>query len=194
MPPRLPEHAVVSLLRLCFQIPRCQARNLYRHTLWRSPKRSFHRVQQGASGFESQQICHTTQNRAADKRYASPYNNCSGSSPGYRRDPQLPVLAKQQTRSYSQGSQPPERRFAVLGGGITGLSSAHYLTQELPNAKVTIYESGDRLGGWLKSKYVDIKNGRILFEQGPRTLRPNTPASLVTLEMVCHAQHFSNWH
>ena len=189
MPSRLPEHAVVSLLRLCFETHRCQARKLCRHTHSRSPKRSFHRVKQCPSGLESQQLCYTTQHRAADERYASPYNTCSGSSLGYRRGSQLPVLAKQQTRSYSKGSQPPERRFAVLGGGITGLSSAHYLTQELPNAKVTIYESGDTLGGWLKSKYVDVKNGRILFEQGPRTLRPNTPASLATLEMVCYAHH-----
>ncbi len=194
MPSQLPEHAVVSLLRLCFETPRCQARKLCQQTLSRSPERSPHRVKQGPSGLESQQICYTTQNSAADERYASLYKICSGSSLSYRRGSQLPVLAKQQLRSYSKGSRPPERRFAVLGGGITGLSSAHYLTQELSNAKVTIYESGDTLGGWLKSKYVDVKNGRILFEQGPRTLRPNTPASLATLEMVCHARRFFNWY
>ena len=75
-------------------------------------------------------------------------------------------------------------RVAVLGGGITGLASAHYLTRELPNAKITIYEGSDRLGGWLKSKQVNIGNGTVVFEQGPRTLRPSTPAGLVTLELV----------
>lgn len=83
-----------------------------------------------------------------------------------------------------QGGERPETRIAVLGGGITGLSTAHYLTKELPNAKITVYEGGDRLGGWLKSKYVDVGSGKVLFEQGPRTLRPNSPPGLVTLDMV----------
>lgn len=61
---------------------------------------------------------------------------------------------------------------AVLGGGITGLATAYFLTQQLPRAKITIYESGDRIGGWLSSKRVDVKGGNVLFEAGPRTLRP----------------------
>ena len=61
---------------------------------------------------------------------------------------------------------------AVLGGGITGLATAYFLTQQLPRAKITIYESGDRIGGWLSSKRVDVQGGNVLFEAGPRTLRP----------------------
>ena len=61
---------------------------------------------------------------------------------------------------------------AVLGGGITGLATAYFLTQQLPRAKITIYESGYRIGGWLSSKRVDVKGGNVLFEAGPRTLRP----------------------
>jgi oxygen-dependent protoporphyrinogen oxidase len=72
----------------------------------------------------------------------------------------------------------------VLGGGITGLSTAYYLTKELPNAKITVYEGSERIGGWLSSKYVDVGNVRILFEQGPRTLRPHGPAALVTVDMA----------
>lgn len=75
-------------------------------------------------------------------------------------------------------------RFAVLGGGITGLSTAHYLTREFPRAKITIYEGSDRLGGWLNSKKVNVKHGEVVFEQGPRSLRPHTPAALVTLDMI----------
>jgi len=74
---------------------------------------------------------------------------------------------------------------AILGGGITGLAAAHYLTRELPHAKITIYEGSDRLGGWMKSNRVDVGNGDLVFEQGPRTLRPNPPAGLVTLDIVC---------
>lgn len=61
---------------------------------------------------------------------------------------------------------------AILGGGITGLATAYFLTQQLPRAKVTIYEASDRIGGWLSSKRVAVKDGSVLFEAGPRTLRP----------------------
>jgi protoporphyrinogen/coproporphyrinogen III oxidase len=191
MPSQLPEHAVVSLLRQCFKTPRCQALQLRHYTLSRSSTRPFHKVKPVASHLESQQRCYYTQNKAADERDALRQNTPTGLGLKQQRDSRLSVQAKQQIRGYSQA---PERRFAVLGGGITGLSSAHYLTQELPNAKVTIYESGEKLGGWLKSKYVDVGSGRILFEQGPRTLRPSTPASLATLEMVCQVHGFFNWY
>jgi len=73
---------------------------------------------------------------------------------------------------------------AVLGGGITGLASAFYLSQELPNAKITLYEGSHRLGGWLHTKYIDVGNGQVVFEQGPRTLRPSMPNGFVTLDLV----------
>ncbi len=73
-------------------------------------------------------------------------------------------------------------RIAVLGGGITGLSAAHYLARGSDKVKVTVYEAADRLGGWVHSKYVDVGDGKILFEMGPRTLRPNN--GLTTLKMV----------
>lgn len=72
----------------------------------------------------------------------------------------------------------------MLGGGITGLATAYYLTQEKPHAKVTLYEGSDRLGGWLNSTAVDVGDGSVVFEQGPRTLRPSIPAGLVTMHMV----------
>ncbi|KAE9381840.1 Protoporphyrinogen oxidase [Stipitochalara longipes BDJ] len=182
MPCQLPEHAVASLLRQCFEVPRCQAPQLRQHALSRSSTRP---MSPPAPRIQHQQKRFSTQNEAADGTAASSRTNLLDVGIAHRGGgSQSLVLSPQQTRGYSQGSQPPERRFAVLGGGITGLSSAHFLTQELPKAKVTIYESEDKLGGWLKSKYVDVKNGRILFEQGPRTLRPSTPASLVTLEMI----------
>jgi protoporphyrinogen oxidase len=54
----------------------------------------------------------------------------------------------------------------------------------MPHAKVTIYEAGSRVGGWLQSEYVEVEGGKVLLEKGPRTLRPNTDAALVTLDMV----------
>ncbi|KAL7273144.1 oxygen-dependent protoporphyrinogen oxidase [Rhizina undulata] len=73
---------------------------------------------------------------------------------------------------------------AVIGGGITGLSAAWYLTKFAPSVSVTLYEKSSRLGGWLNSKQVESEHGTILFEQGPRTLRPWTIAGLVTIDMI----------
>ena len=73
---------------------------------------------------------------------------------------------------------------AVLGGGITGLASAYYLAQQLPKAHITLYEGTSRLGGWLHSKQIDVGTGKIVFEQGPRTLRPSRPNGWVTLDLV----------
>lgn len=64
------------------------------------------------------------------------------------------------------------------------MASAWYISQELPHARITLYEGNDRLGGWLHSKQVDVGDSKVVFEQGPRTLRPNIPNGLVTLELV----------
>ena len=88
-------------------------------------------------------------------------------------------------RHYASGLSQKNHQIAVLGGGITGLASAYYLSRSLPNAKITLFEGTSRLGGWLHSKQVDVGNGRVLFEQGPRTLRAVAPNGLITLDLVC---------
>ena len=72
----------------------------------------------------------------------------------------------------------------LIGGGITGLSAAWYLSKLAPTVPITLYEKSGRLGGWLNSKRVEYNGGSVLFEQGPRTLRPWSVAGLVTLDMV----------
>ena len=83
------------------------------------------------------------------------------------------------------------KNVAILGGGITGLASAFYLSKQIPEARITIFEGSSRLGGWLHSKRVDVGSGNVVFEQGPRTLRPNVPNGLVTLNLVCMIIVFS---
>jgi hypothetical protein len=39
--------------------------------------------------------------------------------------------------------------------------------------------------GWLSSKFVDVEGGKVLFEQGPRSLRTGTPRGLNTCALVC---------
>ena len=81
---------------------------------------------------------------------------------------------------------------AVLGGGITGLASAYYLSQQLPKARITLFEGSLRLGGWLQSKQIDVGTGSIVFEQGPRTLRPSRPNGWVTLDLVSTDDSWGN--
>ncbi|MCJ1363404.1 oxygen-dependent protoporphyrinogen oxidase [Acarospora aff. strigata] len=90
-----------------------------------------------------------------------------------------------QRRGYSSTPRSTQKHHevkdvAVLGGGITGLTSAYYLSQELPDAKITLYEANSRLGGWLESRHID----QVVFEQGPRTLRPTMPNGYLTLDLV----------
>ena len=69
----------------------------------------------------------------------------------------------------------------VLGGGITGLSSAFHLSRRFPDARITLIEKADRLGGWIKSERVNAASSSVVLETGPRTLRPVDKA---TLELV----------
>ncbi|CAG0920158.1 unnamed protein product [Notodromas monacha] len=55
----------------------------------------------------------------------------------------------------------------VLGGGISGLTTAYYLSRM--GRKVALVESSNRLGGWVRT----IRNpDGINYEVGPRSVRP----------------------
>jgi len=64
------------------------------------------------------------------------------------------------------------------------MASAYYLAEEFPRAKITLYENKSELGGWMRSKRVDVGDGEIIFEQGPRALRPQPPNGILTLRLV----------
>jgi protoporphyrinogen/coproporphyrinogen III oxidase len=52
---------------------------------------------------------------------------------------------------------------AIVGGGLSGLSAAWFIHQAMPDLKITLFESEDRLGG-------KIRSGReqgFLYETGP---------------------------
>lgn len=69
----------------------------------------------------------------------------------------------------------------VLGGGLAGLSAAYYLRRAFPKSAVSLYEATSRLGGWIKSN--NVKDD-IIFEEGPRTIRPVGAAAPNTLELI----------
>lgn len=88
-------------------------------------------------------------------------------------------------RTFSNGpTQSNIKDLAVVGGGITGLTTAFYAKLAFPSANITVLEAESRVGGWLQSKHVEVKNGTILFEQGPRTLRAKTLNALATISLV----------
>ncbi|HET7579685.1 MAG TPA: protoporphyrinogen oxidase [Bacillales bacterium] len=73
------------------------------------------------------------------------------------------------------------KHIAIVGGGITGLAAAFYVTkavkeQGLP-IKVSLYEAGGRLGGKIKTDYTD----GFVIEQGPDSFlaRKESAAQLV---------------
>lgn len=76
------------------------------------------------------------------------------------------------------------KEVAVIGGGITGLAAVYFISTYMKNVPVTLYESGPRLGGWLRSSSIDVGNGHVVFEEGPRTLRPSVPNGLLTIRLV----------
>ncbi|KAM3508454.1 hypothetical protein MY10362_001185 [Beauveria mimosiformis] len=86
------------------------------------------------------------------------------------------VITRQQVRGLS-GVAPPSdgKQVAVIGGGLTGLTTAYLLAKQLPeSASITLFESSDRLGGWIRTDEVRVNingtGGVVPFERGPRTL------------------------
>ncbi|KXJ91479.1 hypothetical protein Micbo1qcDRAFT_163209 [Microdochium bolleyi] len=64
-----------------------------------------------------------------------------------------------------------KRKIAVLGGGLTGLTTAHYLARHAPDAQITVFELGDRLGGWVMGADFDTPEGKVVMQAGPRMVR-----------------------
>lgn len=74
------------------------------------------------------------------------------------------------TRPYATA---PPGDVAVIGGGITGLTTAYYLSRRLPaSSRVTLYEGEERLGGWIHTNKREAPGGGVVhFEKGPRMLK-----------------------
>lgn len=71
-------------------------------------------------------------------------------------------------------------KVVILGGGITGLTSAWYLEHFLrEEVEVTVIEKSGRLGGCIHT----VNEGNFLFEKGPRSLRPHSYGG-IALELI----------
>jgi oxygen-dependent protoporphyrinogen oxidase len=173
------EHAVVLLLRQCYINPSCQARRCWRTIS--SAHRTPLQLQRGTFGRLQRRTYYTGRNEKPVESTAYLKRTESYYAPSV-----FDNLPKKKPLYDARYDEHIKHDYAVLGGGITGLSTAHYLTKHIPHANVTIYESSDRLGGWLSSERVAVDGGDIVFEQGPRSLRPNENGSgLTIMELVC---------
>jgi protoporphyrinogen oxidase len=88
---------------------------------------------------------------------------------------------------YLSNTAPAEQHkdVAIVGGGITGLATAYFLTKRAPQAKITLYEASSRNGGWIDSNWAEEGDrGRVLFEHGPRTLRTRGEKMLPMAHLV----------
>ncbi|EEH05827.1 protoporphyrinogen oxidase [Histoplasma capsulatum G186AR] len=86
-------------------------------------------------------------------------------------------------RRFTSNPSTHHKNIAVIGAGVTGLSTAFRLSQD-QDARVTLYEKAPKLGGWLQSEIINVDGGEVLFEYGPRTLRAGLGGSLSTLELL----------
>ena len=80
------------------------------------------------------------------------------------------------------GTPMSSAKFAVLGGGISGLAAAHRLMNRVADPScVSVFEASSRLGGWVNS--VVTEEGAV-FESGPRSLRPVGEQGKEALKLV----------
>lgn len=97
------------------------------------------------------------------------------STSSFARHQAVPDLSPDAAPNLTKETRVP-KDVAVIGGGITGLTTAHYLAKLLPEtSNITVFEAADRLGGWIDTQEVevDVKGQKniVRFERGPRTLR-----------------------
>lgn len=70
----------------------------------------------------------------------------------------------------------------MVGAGMAGLAAAHRLEQLAPDARVTVYEATDRVGGVIRSEAAPP--GSVVMEGGPDSLLARKPAAVALVEAV----------
>ncbi|KAK0526914.1 hypothetical protein OC842_005035 [Tilletia horrida] len=87
----------------------------------------------------------------------------------------------------------PSRTIAVLGGGLTGLTSALVLARKLPSDgrfRIVLVEKQERFGGWVQSDVLPLHDGDTnsktvaVAEGGPRSIRPRGTSGMVMLDLI----------
>lgn len=63
----------------------------------------------------------------------------------------------------------------IVGGGISGLSTAWYATQRFPQARIAVLEAADRWGGKIVTHRLPLGDGLFVIEGGPDTFLATKP-------------------
>ena len=66
-------------------------------------------------------------------------------------------------------------KIVIVGGGIAGLSAAHYSSKRIPDAEITLIESSNRWGGKITTDRVTFDDGQFIIEGGPDTFLATKP-------------------
>ncbi|XP_011405872.1 PREDICTED: protoporphyrinogen oxidase-like [Amphimedon queenslandica] len=75
-----------------------------------------------------------------------------------------------------------KQRVVILGGGISGLTSAWSLARSSSKHEIILLESSERLGGWINSER--MANNGAVHELGPRSMRVAGSAGKTALAMM----------
>ena len=89
-------------------------------------------------------------------------------------------------------------RVAVVGAGISGLTFAYFLGKLRPDVRITVFERGDTVGGYIvtrranadtiKHLNLDSSKGNLArtlkMEKGPRTLRGVSSGTLIIIDLM----------
>lgn len=67
------------------------------------------------------------------------------------------------------------QRLIVIGGGIAGLSAAYYALRNIPDAHITVVESGSMWGGKIATETVAFEDGEFIIECGPDSFLATKP-------------------
>lgn len=74
------------------------------------------------------------------------------------------------SKNPKKGVRKDEKKVAILGAGITGLTAAYELTKKYPDAEIKIFDRSDRPGGVFATERVD----GFLIEGGPDSLKSSS--------------------
>lgn len=72
----------------------------------------------------------------------------------------------------------------VVGAGISGLSYSFFLSKIRPDVKISIVDSSNRVGGYIRSEKKQSQGQDIMLEKGPRTLRGVSEGSLLIIDQM----------
>lgn len=78
----------------------------------------------------------------------------------------------------------PPFNAAVIGGGITGLTTAWKLLECAKCSRVTLYEKSSTLGGCIQTESIPFDGRNVLFETGPQSMRAKKPRAGIYVDLV----------